>query len=59
MTAFEFWTGAWWSQVWPNLAASILWVTPALIAHFVKLENTKNDLKSHITSEVQKVTGKD
>ena len=27
----------WWSAVWPNLAASVIWATPAFIGHHVLL----------------------
>lgn len=23
----------WWSALWPNLAASVIWATPAFVAH--------------------------
>lgn len=34
--------GEWWTAIWPNLAASVIWTTPAFIVHH-KL------LKRHIT----------
>lgn len=30
---YQFWTGAWWLQVWPNLAANCVWVPVAYIHH--------------------------
>jgi hypothetical protein len=37
----------WWIQVWPNLAASVLWTLPALWWHHRRV-------KTHVSSEIAK-----
>ncbi len=47
----------WWGQVWPNLAASVIWATPAFITHHVLLrrhaDRRHEDLKNHIAQTRQ------
>lgn len=31
------WLAGAWSAIWPNLAASVLWATPAFVTHHVLL----------------------
>jgi hypothetical protein len=28
---------SWWVAIWPNLAASVIWATPAFVAHHLLL----------------------
>lgn len=32
----------WWAAIWPNLAASVIWGTPALTAHHVAIRRRQD-----------------
>lgn len=35
----------WWLAIWPNLAANVIWMTPAFVAHHVLL---RRHLRRHL-----------
>lgn len=47
--------GSIWAAIWPNLAASVMWATPAFISHHILLKwhiNKKNEeLKKHLSKD--------
>lgn len=62
MTLIDFW-----SQVWPNLAASVIWATPLFVVHHVRLmthlDRCRADLKamhdSMMLNQLKVILGKD
>lgn len=49
------WLAGAWSAIWPNLAASVIWATPAFIAHHVLLrrhiDRRHEQLAAHVTQQ--------
>lgn len=47
----------WWSAIWPNLAASLIWGTPAFITHHKLMrrhvDRRHEDLKRHVTAQTR------
>lgn len=45
----------WWLQIWPNLAANVIWVPVAAIHHVLMrrhVDRRHEELAAHITSTV-------
>jgi hypothetical protein len=40
-----------WSQVWPNLAASVIWATPAFVTHHVLVRRHLRRIHAAVTRE--------
>lgn len=43
------WLASAWGQIWPNLAANILWV-PLVWAHHLVMSRRVRDLRQHVTT---------
>lgn len=49
----------WWTAIWPNLAASVIWATPAFVLHHKWLkrhvDRRHDELAAHLTAAVDAV----
>ena len=45
---FEFWSPGWWGQVWPNLAANVLWVPLAAVHHVQMKRHIARHVADHL-----------
>lgn len=47
---------SWWTAIWPNLVASVIWSTPAFIAHHVlvrrHIDRRHAQLAEHVTTQL-------